>query len=68
MEANWVESKEEIKNHIREFFYRLYMEERTCRPKLDGLQFDRISEEQATWLEHLFDEEIKKVVWNMEGG
>lgn len=37
------------------------------RPKLEGLDFKRISVNQRAWLEHPFEEdEIKNVVWNIE--
>lgn len=43
------------------------MEDRIHRPKVDGLNLPHLDEGQADWLEKLFEEEVKKVVWLMEG-
>lgn len=40
----------------------------TFRPKVDELLFSQIGDDQATWLERPFEEEeVKKVVWMMDG-
>ena len=56
-----------IKAEISGFYRQLYIEDTTCRPSLDGLSFSSISLEEAAWLERPFEEEICKVVSNMNG-
>lgn len=53
----------EINNHIASFFMKLHEDPRVIRPKLEGLDFKRISATQRSWLERPFQEdEIKNVV------
>ena len=57
-----------IKAHICSFYQNLYTEEFHCRPLLDGLNFNVIQGEDASWLERLFEEdEVTLVVQNMNG-
>jgi hypothetical protein len=57
-----------IKAHICSFYRNLYTEEYYCRPLLDGLNFSVIQGEDASWLEHPFEEdEVTLVVQNMNG-
>lgn len=45
------------------YYEKLFKEEYSWRPKLDGLNFDSIDESSASWLEREFDdEEILNVV------
>jgi hypothetical protein len=46
----------DISETITQFYTNLYTEVK-WRPKLDGLEFSMISEEDAIWLERLFDQE-----------
>jgi hypothetical protein len=60
--------QEAIKAEISGFNQKLYIEDTTCRPSLDGLFFSSISPEEASWLERPFEEEeICQVVRNMNG-
>lgn len=46
---------------------KLYKDRGVKRPKLDDLQFPRLSVAKRKWLELLFEEcEIKSVVWSIE--
>ena len=57
-----------IKAHICSFYRNLYTEEFHCRPLLDGLKFNVIQGEDASWLERPFEEdEVTLVVRNMNG-
>jgi hypothetical protein len=42
---------------ITQFYINLYTEEVDWRPKLDGLEFSMISEEDAIWLERSFEQD-----------
>lgn len=56
-----------IKSHVVDFFRDLYSNLGLPRPKLDGLPFKTLSEEQRVWLERPFDEnEIKSIIWSIE--
>ena len=58
----------DIKAHICSFYRNLYTEEFYCRPMLDGLNFNVIQGEDASWLERPFEEdEVTLVVRNMNG-
>lgn len=63
-----VEDEEEIKRHMNEFFQNLYTGNRQRRPKVDGLHLPKLKDGQTDWLERPFEEnEVKKVVWLMDG-
>jgi len=47
--------KTEIREHIVQF-YRLFTEQFYWRPKMDGIAFDSIEEEEASWLEQPYKE------------
>jgi hypothetical protein len=55
-----------IRDHIVQFYDRLFSVQFNWRPKLNGLAFDSIDEEDASWLERLFEEsEVLEVVKGM---
>ena len=61
-------NQDEIKDHIAEFYEKLYLEDGHRRPYLDGVQFSTISSEDADWLDRPFDEvEITNVVRGCNG-
>ena len=61
-------NQDAIKAHICTFYWNLYFEEFECRPLLDGLAFNSIQGEEASWLERLFEEdEVTQVVRSMNG-
>lgn len=63
----WMEEKEAIKHHVVNFYMDLYRNPRIQRPKLDGMEFRRISKEQRAWLDRPFTEEdVKGVVWSIK--
>ncbi|KAH7850787.1 hypothetical protein Vadar_003015 [Vaccinium darrowii] len=49
--------EEEISVGIANFYESLFQEEVIWRPRVDGIVFDSISGEEASWLERPFDEE-----------
>jgi hypothetical protein len=44
----------EIREHILQFYNRLDSEQFGWRPKLDGLPFGSISDEEAIWMEKVY--------------
>uniref|UniRef100_A0A2N9J6S4 Reverse transcriptase domain-containing protein n=1 Tax=Fagus sylvatica TaxID=28930 RepID=A0A2N9J6S4_FAGSY len=56
----------DIKAHICSFYRNLYTEEFYCRPMLDGLNFNVIQGEDASWLERPFEED--EVCWEVVKG
>ena len=60
--------QEVIEEGIVRFYKRLYSEDKHIRPHLDVLNFSRISEDKAGWLERPFEEvEIFEVVMDFDG-
>ncbi|MCL7051684.1 hypothetical protein MKW94_014019 [Papaver nudicaule] len=71
--ANWIHkiiveneeitSQARIEEEAKKFFFTLYREDHTWRPKLDNLQFPTISEQQRTSLETQIEEkEVLEVI------
>ncbi|GKV16405.1 hypothetical protein SLEP1_g27052 [Rubroshorea leprosula] len=57
----------EIKNEVAKYFEELFTEEKWERPKLDGIDFKRISEADNDILTVAFSEkEVKEAVWECE--
>lgn len=57
----------DLHNHITSYFMNLCKDQGIKRPKLEGLEFKRLSVEKRKWLKRPFEEcEIKRVVWNIE--
>jgi hypothetical protein len=57
-----------INEHIVQFYNKLYIEEFSWQPLVDGLSFDSIGEIEANWLEGEFEEkEVLKVMKAMNG-
>ena len=55
-----------IRDHIVQFYDRLFIEQFSWHPKLDGLAFDSIDDEEASLLERPFEEsEVLEVVKGM---
>jgi hypothetical protein len=58
----------EIREHIVQFYKRLYSEQFSWRPKLDGLSFFSIDADERNWLERDFEEnEVWEVVRDLNG-
>lgn len=52
-----------LKNHVAEFLIDLGI----SRPKLDGVLFKSLMDEQRDWLERPFNEgEIENIIWSIE--
>jgi hypothetical protein len=47
----------EIKEHIVQFYNKLYYEQIIWRPKVDGLLFLSIDADESIWLERDFEEQ-----------
>ena len=52
-----LEGRDEIVQHILNYFSSLYSNENWNRPALDNLEFARFETEEAQWLERRFQEE-----------
>jgi len=53
----------EIKEHIVHYYNKLYTEQSTWRPRVDGLSFSSIYAKEGNWLEREFEEqEVWEVV------
>jgi hypothetical protein len=58
----------EISEHIVQFYKKLYTEQFSWWPLVDGLSFDSIGETEANWLERKFEErDMLEVVKEMNG-
>ncbi|XP_059450778.1 uncharacterized protein LOC132181539 [Corylus avellana] len=65
---NLSSNQDEISEHIVDFYQKLFAEQRSWRPLVDGISLDSISEGEASWLEREFEEEeVRKVVFKMNG-
>lgn len=62
-----MENEEVIKSHIENYFWALFHDDRPVRPKVDGLPFSQLGDDQTAWLERPFEEEVKKAVWMIDG-
>lgn len=63
-----LERKEEIINHIKEYFVSLYSKDAWERPSLDNLEFAGIGDEKAQWLERKFEEEeVRQAIFSLAG-
>ncbi|GKV53163.1 hypothetical protein SLEP1_g59701 [Rubroshorea leprosula] len=57
----------EIKEKVAEYFQDLFIEEKWQRPKLDGISFNQISQDDNEILIAKFsEEEIKEAIWNCD--
>ena len=59
--------QESIADNITHFYTNLYTEEVGWRPKLDGIEFLMIPQDEALWLERPFDEEVGGVLKAFNG-
>jgi hypothetical protein len=58
----------EIKEHIVQYYNNLYFENCSWRPRVEGLSFLSIDEEESIWLERAFEEkEVWDVIRNLNG-
>lgn len=58
-------NRDDIINHITDFFRSLYSRDEWDRPLLDNLNFACIREESAQWMDRVFKEgEIRKGFWS----
>jgi hypothetical protein len=58
----------EINEHIVQYYDKLYIEQSTWRPRVDGLSFSSIDAKESIWLEWEFEEqEVWDVVRDLNG-
>jgi hypothetical protein len=58
----------EVKEHIVQFYRKLYTEQSNWRPKMENQAFSSIDEEEKMWMERDFEEvEVWEVVKGMDG-
>eukprot|EP00268_Persea_americana_P025519 TRINITY_DN24876_c0_g1_i1.p1 TRINITY_DN24876_c0_g1~~TRINITY_DN24876_c0_g1_i1.p1 ORF type:complete len:195 (+),score=47.76 TRINITY_DN24876_c0_g1_i1:421-1005(+) len=63
-----LEKKDEIINHVKDYFYSLYADEGWERSSLENLAFEVIGEQEAQWLERKFEEEeVFQAVFDLAG-
>lgn len=62
-----LDKKEEIIQHILEFYSSFYSKEDRVHPLLNNLRFETIGEENASWLEREFEEEIRFAFFTLGG-
>jgi hypothetical protein len=68
VDGQLTEDRTVIKDHIVEFYAKLYSEQYQWRPKVDDLSFSSVDEEDRIWLEREFEEdEIWAVIQNFKG-
>ncbi|GLT40907.1 hypothetical protein SLA2020_150050 [Shorea laevis] len=57
-----------VKQEVREYFKNIFQEDQWDRPKLDGLQFKQLDDEDRIWLERdISVEEVKQAVGECGG-
>ncbi|GKV51072.1 hypothetical protein SLEP1_g57750 [Rubroshorea leprosula] len=67
-DGRWVEEPELVKKLVVKYFRELFQGESWSRPKLDGVTFKQITEEQQEWLEGPFSaEEIEEGLKSCDG-
>ncbi|KAK7410878.1 hypothetical protein VNO78_02073 [Psophocarpus tetragonolobus] len=68
-ESGWVEGVQSIRDHVFHHFKTCSKDEDPMRPKLDGVTFTQLTDQQRVTLEEPFSaEEIKEAVWACDGG
>ncbi|GKV23714.1 hypothetical protein SLEP1_g33413 [Rubroshorea leprosula] len=67
-DGSWVEEPNIVKQEVQEYFRKIFQDEQWDKPKLDGLQFKQLTEEDRIWLERAVSaEEVKQAVWECGG-
>ncbi|GKU91277.1 hypothetical protein SLEP1_g5176 [Rubroshorea leprosula] len=67
-DGSWVEEPNIVKQEVREYFRKFFQDDQWDKPKLDGLQFKQLTEEDRIWLERAVSaEEVKQAVWECGG-
>lgn len=63
-----MQDQEEIRREAEDFYQRLYQEDQAVRPRLDGMEFKRISDIERRMLEKPFSkDEVWKLLSSMKG-
>jgi hypothetical protein len=57
----------EIREYIVQFYMQLYSKQYSWRPKLDGLSFHYIGDEEGSCLEREFESEVFELVQTLNG-
>jgi hypothetical protein len=57
-----------ISENVLQCYTYLYLKQFSCRPKMDGLTFNSVDDDEALWLERTFEEsEVLDVVKALNG-
>lgn len=68
IEGSWVEDPVHLKPKVKEFFENKFQRDVDIAPKLEGVPFNQLSQEDNVFLTACFDlEEIKEAVWDCKG-
>ena len=62
-----LESKDEIVQHIQNYFISLYSKDQWNRPSFDNLDFATLEFKQAQWLQRKFEEEVRAAIFALVG-
>lgn len=64
MDGDWIEEPTRVKEAAKVFFFRRFHEADPNRPRLDGIRFQTIGQQENDMLIGRFkEEEIKEAVW-----
>lgn len=55
--GEWSQNKSEIRNEVESYYMNLFRDDVSVRPLLEGLEFDKISDVEKSWVEHPFSED-----------
>ncbi|KAL5717614.1 amidase [Ranunculus cassubicifolius] len=68
IEGELVEDRKKIEKHVAGFFKNLYKEPKSWRPRLEGLEFKKIAEEEKDRLEEvILEKEVKEAIDGLGG-
>lgn len=67
VDGNWIHEPGRVEEAVQEHFQKLYSEQWSDRPFVNGIQFPQVSlEENVMLIESLSEEEIKSAVWQCD--
>lgn len=57
-----------IRNEVESYYFNLFKDDSARRPILEGLEFDRISDQEKIWIKKPFSElEVHSTIMRMKG-
>lgn len=67
MDGMWLEEPIKVKEEVKNFFENRFMEDKYKRPKLDGVNFKRIlNEDNGMLLEEFEEDEVRQAIRDYE--